>query len=282
MNIFAHLFLPQRSNNYRSKLLHHQVLFLFIIFLFVGSFLLGQVKRNYPQVLGISSDITLDQLLKATNEKRQQNSLPPLRLNPQLNSAAEKKAEDMFTYNYWAHISPKGVTPWVFIKEAGYSYVYAGENLAKGFSSAQDAVDAWMASPDHRENELSQNYQDVGFAVKTGKLNGEETIVIVEEFGGRTLAQVPKSSGLQVIPSPPSSLPAVESTSTFKPIINSLFLSSNIYAGLLGMFIVVLVLDMIVVEKHKIVRISGHNIDHILFFATMLLAGLILIKGVVT
>jgi len=279
MDILAHLFLPRRTNNYRAKLLHHQVLLSFVIILLAGSFVFAQVKRNYPQVLGITTNITSEQLISLTNEKRKQSGLLPLSLNSSLSTAAESKAQDMFAKDYWAHISPTGTTPWVFIKSAGYTYVYAGENLAKGFSNAQEAVDAWMASPDHRENELSQNYQDVGFAVKTGKLNGEETVLIVEEFGGKALAQAPKSSGIQFTSSPPA-VPAVEASS-LKPFINSVLLSSNIYIVLLGMFIVVLALDMIVVEKHKIVRIAGHNIDHILFFTTILLAGMILIKGVV-
>lgn len=281
MNILAHLFLPRHSNNYRAKLLHHQVLLVFIAVFFAGSFFFAQVKRNYPQILGIKTNITSEQLLSITNEKRQQNNLAPLNINSALNTAAEKKAEDMFVKNYWAHISPTGTTPWIFIKESGYNYVYAGENLAKGFNSAQEAIDAWMESPTHRENELSPNYQDVGFAVKTGKINGEDTILIVEELGGRSLAQIPQSSDLQAIASPLPSGPVVKSASSFRPLINSLLLSSNIYKGLLGMFIGVLVLDMVVVEKRKIVRIAGHNIDHILFFATMLLAGLIIIKGVI-
>ncbi len=240
-----------------------------------------QIKRNYPQVLGIKINITNEQLLSITNEKRQQNNLSPLNINPALNTAAEKKAEDMFAKNYWAHISPTGTTPWIFIKESGYNYVYAGENLAKGFNNAQEAVDAWMASPTHRENELSPNYQDVGFAVKTGKINGEDTILIVEEFGGRTLAQIPQSSSLQAISFLPSSSPVVKSASSFKPLIDSVLFSSNIYLVLIGLFIIVLTLDMIIVEKNKIVRIAGHNIDHILFFLTILLAGVIIMKGVV-
>ncbi len=279
MDVLAHFFLPRSTNNYRAKLLHHQVLLSFVIILLAGSFVFAQVKRNYPQVLGITTNITSEQLISITNEKRKENGLLPLSLNSSLSTAAESKAQDMFAKDYWAHISPTGTTPWVFIKGAGYNYVYAGENLAKGFSNAQEAVDAWMASPDHRENELSQNYQDVGFAVKTGKLNGEDTVLIVEEFGGKALAQASKSSGIQPASSPPA-VPTVEASS-LKPFINSVLLSSNIYTALLGMFIVVLALDMIVVEKHKIVRIAGHNIDHILFFTTILLAGMILIKGVV-
>ncbi len=278
MDFLAHLFFPRRSNNYRSKLLHPQILFVFITFLFVGSFLISGIKKNFPQVLGITTNITIEQLLSVTNQKRKEYNLPALTINHQLNAAAASKANDMFAKDYWAHISPSGATPWYFIKDAGYSYVYAGENLAKGFSSAQDVIDAWMASSEgHRENVLSVNYQDVGFAVKTGKLNGEDTILIVKELGGKSLAQVPQQSGLQVVSSPAAE--SVQAATSIAPFIDSRQLSSNIYTVLLGMFIVVLALDMIIIEKHKIVRIAGHNIDHILFFSTILLAGAVLIKG---
>ncbi|MBI2195788.1 MAG: hypothetical protein HYU48_01970 [Candidatus Levybacteria bacterium] len=279
MSFFSHLFLPRRSNNYRSKILHNHILLFFIIALFAGSFLTVAVKRNYPQVLGISTDITHEQLLLLVNEKRQQNGQPPLKLDPSLNVAAEKKAEDMLANNYWAHVSPSGTTPWFFIKGAGYNYVYAGENLAKGFSSADAVVDAWMNSQKHRENELSPNYQDVGFAIKTGKLQGEDIVLIVEEFGGKDLTVVPSASGFEIL-SPPIAA-HVQAATSVKPYVNSMLLSSNIYIAIISLFIIVLVLDMWIVRKHKIVRIAGHNMDHILFFITFLLAGFLIARGVV-
>lgn len=278
MNFFAHLFLPRHTNNYRSKILHHDAVLFFIVILFAGSIILPQIKTKFPQVLGISTNMTLEQLLSNTNEKRHQSNLAPLVLNDALNTAAEKKAEDMFAKNYWAHISPTGTTPWFFIKESGYDYVYAGENLAKGFTTARDTVDAWMASPEHRANELSSNYQDVGFAVKTGKLNGEDTVLVVEEFGGKNIIPILNQSAISVLP---SSVPVQVKAAVFTPIINSIVFSSNIYIVLISLFVIVLALDMIIVEKHKVVRIAGHNMDHILFLLTFLLAGLIIIKGVV-
>jgi hypothetical protein len=91
----------------------------------------------------------------------------------------------MLAKGYWAHNAPDGTTPWVFIKAAGYEYLYAGENLARGFTTAPDTVNAWMASPGHKENILSPKYKDVGFAIVTGTLTGEETVLIVQEFGNR-------------------------------------------------------------------------------------------------
>ena len=117
------------------------------------------------------------------NQKRLDNGLSPLTLNGKLSGAAYGKARHMFDNNYWAHFAPDGTSPWNFIVNSGYNYVYAGENLAKGFVNANDAVDAWMNSPTHRDNILSSQYRDVGFAIVEGTLQGEETVLIVEFFG---------------------------------------------------------------------------------------------------
>src|SRR3989344_6873494 len=165
-----HLFIPRESNNYKAKLLHQTTLLLFIVFFIVGGLLLNITKTNYPTVLGISTDITSEQLITLLNQKRQENGLSTLSFSPELATAARNKANDMLSKNYWAHNSPDGVTPWVFLKEAGYNYVYAGENLARGFNNSLDVTNAWMASPTHRANVLSPNYSDVGFAVVIGNL----------------------------------------------------------------------------------------------------------------
>jgi hypothetical protein len=69
-----------------------------------------------------------------------------------------------------------------------YNYTYAGENLAMNFSEAEDALSAWLASPTHRDNILSQNYEDIGVAVVVGEINGTETTLVVQLFGQRFVA----------------------------------------------------------------------------------------------
>ncbi|PIP74849.1 MAG: hypothetical protein CO135_02970 [Candidatus Levybacteria bacterium CG_4_9_14_3_um_filter_35_16] len=194
---FLNLFVPHYTNNYRAKLLHHESLLLVILIFFFGAFTLNYTSKTFPSVLGISSDITVSDLLNLTNQKRTENGLPPLSINQRLSNAASSKARNMFTENYWAHISPGGTTPWSFIRSAGYSYVYAGENLAKGFTNSQDVVNAWMASPSHRKNVLSGNYNNVGFSIQTGNLVGEETVLIVQMFGSSSESQTPPAISLE-------------------------------------------------------------------------------------
>jgi uncharacterized protein YkwD len=71
--------------------------------------------------------------------------------------------------------SPDGTEPWDFILGEKYDYIYAGENLAKNFSTFDDVVEAWYNSPSHKENLLNKNYTEMGFAIVNGELNGYET-----------------------------------------------------------------------------------------------------------
>ncbi|MDP2585443.1 MAG: CAP domain-containing protein [Candidatus Levybacteria bacterium] len=277
----SHLFMPRESNNHRAKILHHTNLFLTIVFLLLASFLIQGAKGAFPSVLGIKVDISSDELLFLTNKERQNAGVGSLILNDKLSEAALKKAQDMFEYDYWAHNSPTGKSPWTFIKSSGYKYVYAGENLARGFSTADAAIKAWMASPDHRNNMLSGNYQDVGFAIAIGKINGEETVLIVEELGNLHMpiarSKVEAIAAAEDIDAVPKNVQAIHK----QPLINTSSLSSNIYYVFIVVFIMALFLDMIIVEKNKIMRFVGHNIDHILYlFLILILAG-IWSKGVI-
>jgi uncharacterized protein YkwD len=283
----SHLFVPKESNNHRAKVLHHSNILLTIAFLLLASFLIQRIKISFPSVLGISADISSEQLLSLTNKERQSVGVGNLVISDKLSQAALEKANDMFQYDYWAHNSPEGKTPWVFIKSAGYNYVYAGENLARGFTSSEDVIKAWMASPDHRANMLSANYQDVGFAVKLGKLKGEETVLIVEEFGNLYMPST--KSKVQEIASDEDVMPAKSVNPSQRanqlvykqPAISISSLSSNIYYVFIIVFIVALFLDMIIVEKKKVMRFVGHNMDHILYLLLILTLIGIWGKGVV-
>ena len=281
-DFLSHLFIPKESNNHRAKVLHHTNLFLTIVFLLLASFLIQGIKVNFPSVLGIKADVSSQELLILTNKERQNNGIAPLAFNEQLTDAAAKKADDMFEYGYWAHNSPSGKTPWVFIKSSGYRYVYAGENLARGFTTPEDVIKAWMtSSAGHRENMLSSNYSDVGFAVKIGKLNGEETVLIVEELG--SLSMPIARSKVQEIATAKEANTAVKNVTSVnrQPLINSLSFASNIYVMIILIFIFVFLLDMIIIEKKKIMRFVGHNVDHILYLVLILALVGMLSKGVI-
>lgn len=311
IKFLKHFFFPQVSNNYRPRILHPKILIIAILFFFSSGILSSFVRENYPSILGVSTNMSADQLLAITNQDRQQNGLPPLILDGQLNQAAVAKGQDMLSKNYWAHVSPTGTPPWYFIKSAGYNYVYAGENLARGYISAQDVVNAWMTSSTHRENMLSNKYSSVGFAVLTGNLTGEDTVLVVEMLGSTSLAggqnigkteqivAAPSQSTPSLIQTPtPTSIPTqilakpkvainktnqsafASNTSTNSgTLINAANFSSNIARTAALIFIFVLILDMVIIERKKILRFVGHNLDHILFFGLIFALILVILKG---
>jgi len=53
------------------------------------------------------------------------------------------------------------------------------------FSSADSAHSALMQSPLHKKNILNNDYQDIGLAIATGEINGKNTTILVELFGGQ-------------------------------------------------------------------------------------------------
>lgn len=111
------------------------------------------------------ANLSVNNLLRFTNQQRQNNNMSGLSLNNKLDSAAQAKANNMSSVNYWSHVSPSRQTPWQFMEDAGYQFQSAGENLAYGFNDSSNLLNSWMNSPDHRANILNVNYKDVGFGI---------------------------------------------------------------------------------------------------------------------
>jgi uncharacterized protein YkwD len=86
----------------------------------------------------------------------------------------------MITAHYWGHVSPTGVTPWVWLGRAGYLFSTAAENLAEGTDSPDGTLRVWMASPEHRANILNPAFHDVGFSVVCGVTDSATTVVVAE------------------------------------------------------------------------------------------------------
>ena len=113
----------------------------------------------------------------------------PLQTNALLTQAAQLKAEDMARQSYFSHEGPNGETPWLWLDQVGYSYVYAGENLALNFSDSGEVNQAWLNSLQHRANIMNKNFTDIGVGSATGQFEGRASVFIVEFFGS---TQLPK------------------------------------------------------------------------------------------
>ncbi len=173
--------IPHKKNDYRPHLIRRYGL-VSIFFIVVG-LQLGYNGATTGNVLGHGSDITINSLLEQTNQARSSVGENSLIINEKLNQAAYLKAQDMLAKQYWAHDSPDGVEPWKWFTDVNYNYNEAGENLAKNFTSTNAVLTAWLDSPEHKANILKSNYQDVGFAVVNGELDGKQTSLVVALYG---------------------------------------------------------------------------------------------------
>jgi len=130
-----------------------------------------------------ASEISAQTLFELTNQVRVSQGLPTLDFSDRLEKAALAKAEDMVETGYFDHFGPAGQTPWQFMEQANYHYDYGGENLAIGFTSSQEIIQAWLDSPTHRQNLLEPNYEDVGIAVLPALVDGLPDYLVVQMFG---------------------------------------------------------------------------------------------------
>ena len=122
----------------------------------------------YPgQVLNIpvaDSSVTSyeKEVIRLVNEIRVKNGLRELKYNWELCRVARYKSEDMRSNRYFSHTSPVYGSPFQMIKSFGISYKTAGENIARGQSTPQAVVNAWMNSSGHRANILNASFTEIG------------------------------------------------------------------------------------------------------------------------
>jgi hypothetical protein len=272
----SHLFTPQPSNNYKAKTLHLSSLSLFILIIMFSQILISFVGRTLPGVLGIASNITAQELVQLTNIQRQENGLSQLNLNSTLSQSAQLKGADMLAKNYWAHTAPDGRTPWSFFTQAGYSYAYAGENLARDFMDPGSVVNAWMNSPTHRDNILSGRFNEIGIAVVHGTFQGQDTTLIVQHFGTPVKAAVPAKIGqiteaAEAIFTQVSPQEEVAGSKYQLPWLNTFELTKTMSIGLTVLLLGVIVIDTVIITKKRIVRLSGHGLAHLVFLGILLI-----------
>lgn len=294
-------FLPHKDTHKKAHLISWEGLVIYILFFIILQVSFSIISYTKPGILGISGNIDQKRLIELTNTERQKAGLSLVKENEALNKAAALKAQNMFAENYWAHFAPSGKSPWDFILGAGYRFTFAGENLAKNFSDSDNVVKAWMASPTHRDNILNSKYQDIGIAVAEGVLNGQQTIVVVQEFGATSAIaakptvevqgkqiEIPKEeynkkpSLISEEPEKKSDLvaslqtkPAIQLSS--KPLIDPYQLYKTLGFSFIILVTVLLSLDIWILRKRGVFRISSHHVAHMALLS--LTAGSIFMTG---
>lgn len=297
-----HLFIPSHRNNFKARLLHLDSLSLFIV---MACLLLTFQTAAKHSILGIATDIQLDRLFQLTNEQRAAQGLSPLTLSPVLSDAARRKAAYMFEKDYWAHTAPDGTSPWAFFNQAGYSYELAGENLAKDFNDSGGVIQGLMNSPTHRANILRPDYTEIGFAVVNGKLQGEETTLVVQLFGRparaiaktstKTQAAEPVQNTLLPTPTPTVASQKIQTGTVMNKAVGELsgistkatigsYISTAISdTTYITIFILALavVLDIYYAYRLNLFRLSGKNVAHFMVLMVAIITFILFTKGAI-
>lgn len=171
--------------------------------LIVGALALSVSLAGPALLSGQLAAVVSARLVDLTNTDRASDQLGTLTVSPVLTAAAQAKADDMAKNGYFAHVSPSGLDSWHWFKLEGYSFSYAGENLAVDFTDSDDVNQAWLNSPTHRANILNGHFTEIGVATAEGTFEGHPTTFVVQMFG--TPAQ-PAPITASVLPSNPSEL----------------------------------------------------------------------------
>ncbi|POM57674.1 SCP-like extracellular protein [Phytophthora palmivora] len=116
---------------------------------------LRHVQRKLSGTYSQSSDM-LSEMLARVNKERASQNLPPVCANKKLQSSSQRHSDDMAENNYMAHDGTDGSTMSQRITDAGYKWSAVGENVAAGQVDVQAVMDAWMNSPEHRENIMGE------------------------------------------------------------------------------------------------------------------------------
>jgi uncharacterized protein YkwD len=103
-----------------------------------------------------------NRVVALTNFHRQQGGLAPFKVNPVLSAVAQSHTENMIVSDFYAHQAPDGSRGADRMRRAGYNYLWAGENIGVGYSTADEVVQAWMNSPGHRANIMNPNLREIG------------------------------------------------------------------------------------------------------------------------
>ena len=92
------------------------------------------------------------------NEIRAENGIKKLKWNQNLETVSDVRAREC--NEKFSHTRPDG-SQWYTVN----SKIQGGENLAFGYDTAQDTVDAWMNSPTHRDNILYSEFKKCAISI---------------------------------------------------------------------------------------------------------------------
>ena len=115
------------------------------------------VPMGDEAVLSVEAEV-----VRLVNAERSKYGLGALTLDWELSRVARYKSQDMHDRAYFSHQSPTYGSPFDMMRAFGLTYRTAGENIARGYRTAAQVVNAWMHSSGHRANILNASFTRIG------------------------------------------------------------------------------------------------------------------------
>jgi uncharacterized protein YkwD len=202
-------FIPHQGNNYHPHILHTKRTIFYSALAVASKAIVMAFVLAVPSTVFVLPDVIAPQEAKVfalVNELRMKEGKEPLTKNVKLNGSASLKATEMADTQTFSHTGPTGHSLVYFLKQTGYAYSVAGENLAMGFSDAEELFDAWVKSPKHYDNIVDADYLETGLGISAGLFNDIPTVYVAEHFGmPKKVATVPVVAEVVSPPPPPIS-----------------------------------------------------------------------------
>lgn len=120
-----------------------------------------------------SYNVNKQKLLNLVNNQRSKGCtcgseyMPPVAAvtwNNLLANAALGHSKDMNVNSYFSHTSQDGTTFSARVTAAGYNWASVGENIAVGYTSEAEVIEAWIESAGHCKNLMSPKFTEMGVA----------------------------------------------------------------------------------------------------------------------
>lgn len=136
------------------------------------------------------------QVLLELNQARRAQGIVPLRRSPELTAAARAHAASMGRLGFFSHTSADGTSYTrriaSFYEDGGSSDWAVSEIIqwSQGAPSAMEALQAWLASDDHRRELQRPSWRDAGVGIvqveaAPGVFGGRDVTILVVDFGRR-------------------------------------------------------------------------------------------------
>lgn len=94
----------------------------------------------------------VNEFVSLVNRHRQNIGCPPLAWDPAIAAVAQTHSTDMMTNRFYSHENLRGQSPFDRLAAAEIAFARAAENISRGQTTAQQALNTWLGSSGHRKN----------------------------------------------------------------------------------------------------------------------------------